>query len=73
MPFIFERGLRRHSGDRTIFTPTRLRTTLFLAVVAVAYGIAILMRLGEKVAGARYNPRQIHPTKRSNHEQVAGE
>jgi hypothetical protein len=42
-------------------------------VVAVAYGIAILMRLGEKVAGARYNPRQIHPTKRSNHEQVAGE
>jgi hypothetical protein len=24
MPFIFERGLRRHSGDRTIFTPTQL-------------------------------------------------
>jgi hypothetical protein len=28
MPFIFERGLRRHSGDRTIFTPTRLRTVV---------------------------------------------
>ena len=30
VPFIFERGLRRHSGDRTIFTPTRLGTVALL-------------------------------------------